>query len=530
MEKNSYVVVVDLGTSNVVVAVGLKQNDGIEVLSIVSKPAKGVVAGMIENIEEVSVAIKEAITEVEDSAGIRIVEAYAGISGDFVRCARHADHVFTYDPQNGVCAKDVEMLFDRMRNIQAPDGEVIMERIPQNYVVDDNREVKNPVGSFGKKLSSTFNFILCQKTPMERLGMALKRLGIELLQVFPNSITIPEAVLSSDEKEEGVAVVDIGGGTTDVTVYYRNVIRYTATIPMGALAINRDIRSMSVPDKYVERLKVGYGHAVADLAPENRLIRVNGRTVKEAKDILLRNLATVIEARATDIAEFVLQEIRDSNFGSNLAYGIVLTGGSAHLRDIDELFRRVTGMDVRIAVADIGIVESSCELVDDPSYTTAVSLLIKGAKLGSCIVDERPIKVVPVVVPTPQPIVNTSTPQPEPVVAYTPPQPIAQPVVKPIIKPSVPQGVVGVAAQPIAPHPIMQPQVGRSGVEGGDESLARVVESMTEPVVGSAVSEPIIHSNDPVGQDVKKSPWAKRITNVFEKLNNSFSATDDDEI
>ena len=351
MERKNYTVAVDLGSSNVVVAVGEKNAEvRLDVVCVVSKPVEGVNAGKIENIELVSRAIREAVSEAEEQLGIRITEAYAGISGDFVRCARHTDHVFVYDPQNGVNQKDVDALFDRMRNVQAPDDETIMERVPQNYMVDDNQEVRNPVGSFGKKLSSTFNFILCLKTPMQRLDMALKRLGIKMLGVMSDALATPEAVLLPDEKEEGVAVVDVGGGVTDVTVYYRNVVRYVASIPMGASAINRDIRTMSVPEKHVESLKQKYGSAVAELAPEDKLIRVNGRTAREAKDILLRNLATVIEARATDIAEFVQQEIKDSGYAGKLAYGIVLTGGSAKLKDLDELFRRVTGMDVRVAV------------------------------------------------------------------------------------------------------------------------------------------------------------------------------------
>lgn len=384
MEKKNYTVAVDLGSSNVTVAVGEKNAEGLlDVVCVVAKPVEGVNAGKIENIELVSKAIREAVSEVEQQLGIHISEAYAGLSGDFVRCARHTDHVFVYDPVNGVNQKDVEALFDRMRNVQAPDDETIMERVPQNYVVDDNQEVKNPVGSFGKKLSSTFNFILCLKTPMQRLDMALKRLGIKMLGVMSGALATPEAVLSSDEKEEGVVVVDLGGGVTDVTVYYRNVVRYVATIPMGASAINRDIRTMSVPEKHVESLKQKYGSAVSDLAPEDKLIRVNGRTTREAKDILLRNLATVIEARATDIAEFVLQEIKDSGYAGKLAYGVVLTGGSAKLKNIDELFRRVTGMDVRVATPDTGVCEDAKERISDPAYATAVGILLKGSEQGA---------------------------------------------------------------------------------------------------------------------------------------------------
>ena len=490
MERKNYTVAVDLGSSNVVVAVGEKAAEGqMEVASIVSKPVEGVNAGKIENIELVSRAIREAMSEAEEQLGIRITEAYAGISGDFVRCARHTDHVFVYDPQNGVNQKDVDALFDRMRNVQAPDDETIMERVPQNYVVDDNQEVKNPVGSFGKKLSSTFNFILCLRTPMQRLDMALKRLGIKMLGVTSNAIATAEAVLLPDEKEEGVAVVDIGGGVTDVAVYYRNVVRYIATIPMGAMAINRDIRTMSVPEKHVESLKQKYGSAVADLAPEDKLIRVNGRTAREAKDILLRNLATVIEARATDIAEFVLQEIRDSGYAGKLAYGIVLTGGSAKLKDVDELFRRVTGMDVRIASAETGVAEESREKVVDPAYATAVGILLKGAEQGACAVIERPAS----------PASRSAEPRPR----FQPRQPQDVPEFRHMPRFQQPaQGPASAAAQPASDE-----DAAARGQEREDEQLKA-----------------------PVIEPKRKRDWGSIFQKTFDKINKSFTAAEDEEI
>ena len=490
MERKNYTVAVDLGSSNVVVAVGEKAAEGqMEVASIVSKPVEGVNAGKIENIELVSRAIREAMSEAEEQLGIRITEAYAGISGDFVRCARHTDHVFVYDPQNGVNQKDVDALFDRMRNVQAPDDETIMERVPQNYVVDDNQEVKNPVGSFGKKLSSTFNFILCLRTPMQRLDMALKRLGIKMLGVTSNAIATAEAVLLPDEKEEGVAVVDIGGGVTDVAVYYRNVVRYIATIPMGAMAINRDIRTMSVPEKHVESLKQKYGSAVADLAPEDKLIRVNGRTAREAKDILLRNLATVIEARATDIAEFVLQEIRDSGYAGKLAYGIVLTGGSAKLKDVDELFRRVTGMDVRIASAETGVAEESREKVVDPAYATAVGILLKGAEQGACAVIERPAS----------PASRSAEPRP----GFQPRQPQDVPEFRHMPRFQQPaQGPASAAAQPASDE-----DAAEWGQEGEDAQRKA-----------------------PVIEPKRKRDWGSIFQKTFDKINKSFTAAEDEEI
>ena len=294
-------------------------------------------------------------------------------------------------------------------------------------------------------------------------------------------------MLLPDEKEEGVAVVDVGGGVTDVTVYYRNVVRYVASIPMGASAINRDIRTMSVPEKHVESLKQKYGSAVAELAPEDKLIRVNGRTAREAKDILLRNLATVIEARATDIAEFVQQEIKDSGYAGKLAYGIVLTGGSAKLKDLDELFRRVTGMDVRVAVPETGITGESKEKVADAAFSTAVGILLKGAELGGCAVIEHP-----------------AAPRSEPHRPFTPPQPAAGGFKAPQPR----------AAQPYTPPvPVPEPD---SGVQAGAEAAGRPDEERAD--------EP------PVIEPKRSRNWGAIFQKTFDKINKSFSAAEDEEI
>ena len=394
MERKNYIIAIDLGSSNVTVAVGETSEEGLlDVVYVVRKPADGVNAGQIENSQLAGDAILAAIDEVQQALGCRITEVYAGISGEFVRCACCTDHVYVGNPHDGVSQADVDSLFSRMRNVQAPEGETIMERIPQHYMIDSNREVKNPVGSFGKTLSATFNFVLCSTTPLQRLEMVLKRHGITLKGVFPSVLAIPEGVLSADEKSEGVAVVDIGGGVTDVSVYAGNVLRYVASIPMGASAINQDIRTMGVPEKYVERLKIEMGSAVAALAA-NTQITVPGRTPREKKGILRQNLATAIEARAMDIAEYVLQEIKDSGYAAKLAYGIVLTGGSAMLKDLDKLFKRVTGMEVRVAAPDQGITEASLDTLNDPAYATVTGLLLLGAARGasSLIVEHPPVR------------------------------------------------------------------------------------------------------------------------------------------
>ncbi len=521
MERKNHIAAIDLGSANVVVAVGAKGADGnVDVRCVVSKPVEGVHAGKIENIELVSQAIQAAVQAAEQQTGVRITEAYAGISGEFVRCARHTDHVFVDDPVNGIKRKDVDALFDRMRNVQAPDEESIMERIPQNYVVDDEQEVKNPVGSFGKKLSSTFNFILCLKTPMQRLDMAMRRLGIRMQGVVSDALAVPEAVLSPDEKEEGVAVVDIGAGVTDVTVYYHNVVRYIASIPMGASAINRDIRTMGVPEKHVESLKLQYGSAVAELAPDDKLIRVSGRTARDAKDILLRNLATVIEARATDIAEFVQQEIKDSGYAGKLAFGIVLTGGSAGLKHIDELFRRVTGLEVRVAVPDMGISEASKETVALPAYAAAAGILIKvlGENGEPTAARQAPQTFVPPQPPTlgfnrvptggaQNPFAGAGAPRPEPQSPEVPPTPENRETAGPMTG----AGAAG-SAGPVGVS-------GAAGTEGVSKPVA------TGFSTDGAAEEPGEPEEKPRG----KRDWGKIFQRTFDKINRSWSAAEGDE-
>lgn len=515
MERKSYITAIDLGSSNVVVAVAVKQENGLELKALVSKPVQGVRAGQIDNIEQASQAVVAAITEAGAEAGIRITEAYAGVSGEFVRCARYSDYVFVANPQNGVSEQDVRSLFDRMRSPQAPEKEVIMEYIPQNYLVDDEQEVLNPIGSFGRKLSSTFNFVLCSTTPMERLEMALKRAGVQLAGVLPNTLATPESILSPDEKEEGVAVIDIGGGVTDVTVYYRNIVRYIASIPIGAMAINQDIRTMGVAERHVENLKKKYGSAVADLA-EAKLISVEGRTPRDAQDILLYNLAKVIESRVMDIIEFVKDELKLSGYEKKLAYGLVLTGGSAALKHIDELFRIATGMEVRVALPEVGMTEESLSRLANPSYATIVGLMLKGAErstMGTAYIPDARAAQKP-------------TPAPSPVVAPR----VAAPVEP---KPSQPAVSTVASAQPAipTPKPTAQPAVATT-------PLSTPASSPVEKPYVPAV-EPIVQKGDPAQQeeeevDPEPQPqkvgfWGK-VKEAMVKVALSFENTSDDEV
>lgn len=374
---------VDVGSSEVVVAVGSPNEGGVlEILTVVSEPTDGVSAGLVDNSKSVGQALRRARERAEQEARIAITDAYVGISGKFVRCARYTDHVFVEDVENCISQRDVNALMERMRNVKAADGEVIMDLFPLSYKGDAGTEMRNPVGCYSKQLSSTYNFILCEHMAKDRLRRVFLDAGIKIRGMFANAAVMADSVVSTDDKEEGVAVVDIGGGVTDVAVYYGGALRYIASIPIGGSAVNADIRAYGIPEKQVEKLKKRYGTAVADLTPDD-IIQVRNSS-RSLKSILRLNLAAVIEARMTDIAEYVWNEIRDAGFGKKLSAGIVLTGGGAGLKNIDELFRRVTGQEVRVACAEMGVATESLEKVSSPASTVAVSLLLRGAQTGAC--------------------------------------------------------------------------------------------------------------------------------------------------
>ncbi len=434
MKSKNLVVAVDLGDSNVVVAAGsLAPNGTLNMEGIVSKPSEGVEAGQIVNINEACHSISSAIQELEERLNIKIYEAYAGISGNFIHSTDHTDYVHVGSSAYGIKEEDVTALYERMCSARGAKTKVVMEYIPQRFVVDNKKVVEKPVGSFGDRLSATFNFILSEAEPINRLTLALKRLGIKLLKAYPNTTVIGDAVLSDNEKQEGVIVVDLGSELTDIAIYHNNVLRYTTTIPIGGNAINRDIRTMTIPKDEVERLKVNNGSALAEKVSKNSFKEIQGRTPREKQKVILYNLAIAIEARLTDIIRLINKEIINSGFAGKLSYGIVITGGLAQLRHIGLLFKQLTNLDVRIAEPDEVISDETNSLITSSSDTTVVGILLRALKDGYCKVE---------FLPDPEP-----EPEPEPEVEV-----VSQPEVEPELEPEPePQ-------QTYKPTPAVEPQ------------------------------------------------------------------------
>lgn len=378
MEKK-YIASVDFGNSNMVLAAGSLDNEGlVHIETVVSMPSKGIENGLIENINEVSNTLNRLREKAEEQTGARISEVYAGLSGSFIRYENYVDHVFVSEESNGIVTKaDVEALHERMRRVTVPEGEVIMDCFPQNYSVDGRPEDANPVGTFGRQLSSRFAFIVSEKKPLDRLKMVFGKTNMHPAGIFANSAVTAQAILKPQEMYEGVAMVDIGGATTNIAVYKGGLLRYAASIPLGAKAIDSDINKHGVPEYLAEKIKIRGGSAVADKVQDNSRLEISGRTTTV---VMKHNLAAIVEARLTDIAEYVKGEIRESGCENKLPCGLVLTGGAAATRDIEELFRRLTNMCVRTATASEGITRESAERIDTPEYTAAVALLLEAAK------------------------------------------------------------------------------------------------------------------------------------------------------
>lgn len=389
MNNKKYVAGVDFGSSNLVMAVGsVDAKSGlINVEALLSRPTgDNIEMGVIQNVNNVCTVLRGMKSELERELGISIHEAYAGVSGAFIHYLTYSDHVFVTN--GGVVAQsDVDALNDRMSRVTVPDDEDVMERFPLNYIVDHRRETANPVGAFSRQLSSTFAFIVGKREPLGRLKMVFDECGLSLAGIFANSAIVADAVLNQEEKSDGAAVIDLGGDTTDVAVCSGGLVRYAATIPMGGRAIDSDINKHGVGMRNTEELKKQFGTAIAENVPATAGISIK-TAGKTSKTIMKRNLASIIEARLMDIIDYVKTELKDSGYDDKLPYGLVLTGGTSLIPEIDTLFARHTERDVRLTLATEGIDAVSGDKIDSPEYTAAVALLIAGAKKGACSIEE----------------------------------------------------------------------------------------------------------------------------------------------
>lgn len=415
MENRQYVAAVDLGTTKVVIAIAAKaEKNKVEIVAIKELASRGVIKGDLRNMEQASTTLREVKNRIEEQLGITLHEVFIGISGQHIKCNRTSGYVFVHNSDSAVSevtAADVQRLKDEMHNSSVPIGQTIITVLPQTYTLDDEVDISEPVGMEGKRLEAKFNIIVGEDAAIERIRRCFGRVGLEIDGVILQPLASSEAILSEDEKELGVAVVDIGGGTTDLCIYHDKVIRHIAVLPIGGNVINNDIKSYGILERHVEKLKTTFGEAIAEKAADQKYINIPSVSGQAPKEIAVRALAGIIEARMYDIIDFVNEQIERCGYKGKLGAGLVLTGGGATLKNLDLLFKAQTQMEVRVAVPTQHLTPESLEMVASPKYSTIAGILIDAVRKGKFSnIDIRPTPPVAEIYQDPNPVVNVAPP------------------------------------------------------------------------------------------------------------------------
>lgn len=382
---NSYVAAVDLGTTKVVMAVACRTEDHkLEVVAIEELSSKGIIKGDLRNNEQAFLVLNEVKANIESRLGIEINEVFIGISGQHIKCTKSSGYVFVHSSDmsySEVSAMDVARLNDDMYNISLPVGQTIVSVLPQSYKVDDETDIIEPVGIEGKRLEATFNLIIGEDAALDRITRCFARAEMRVAGILLQPLASANAVLSDDEMELGVAVIDIGGGTSDLCIYQDKIARHIAVLPIGGNDVNRDIKSYGILDRHLEKLKTKYGEAIAELAPDNS-VRINSVSGQSHKDIPIKTLAGIIGARMEDIIDFVAKQIEKSGYKDRLGAGIVITGGSSVLKNLEKLFAAKFNCPVRVASPSSILTDESAQIVSQPKYSTLVGILMNAIDSG----------------------------------------------------------------------------------------------------------------------------------------------------
>ncbi len=380
LKTNPIVVALDIGTTKVCAIAGHKNEHGkLEVLGIGKVNSEGVTRGVVANIEKTVRAISDAIKAAERSAGQEFNIVHVGIAGQHIKSLQHRGMLTREAGHVEIGQADIEKIIRDMHKLVLPAGDKIIHVIPQEYTIDHEQGIVDPIGMCGNRLEANFHVITGQITASNNIHRCVERADLEVANMTLEPIASAAAVLSREEKEAGVALVDIGGGTTDITIFQDGIIRHTAVIPFGGHVITQDIKEgCTVMKEQAEKLKVKFGSALADEVYDNRIITIPGLKGRDPKEISEKNLSRIIQARVEEILDYVVWEIRRSGFEGKLIGGIVMTGGGALLKDIEKLTEFHTGISCRIGIPIEHLAHGYSERLSSPIYSTAVGLLLKG--------------------------------------------------------------------------------------------------------------------------------------------------------
>lgn len=379
-QQNEYVAAIDLGTTKVVTLIGKKNsNNKLQIVAHSKTPSTGIRRGVVHNIEETVAAIQRTVEEVQLQSGIIFSDVFVGIAGQHIRSLRNRNAITLKDDQEIITPENVNDLIDDTYNISVGVGEEILHVLPQSFIVDNEVGIKNPVGMLGKRLEANFHIVIGQINSAKHIQKCADRVDLEVNELILEPLASAEAVLTADEKEAGVVLVDIGGGTTDLAVFYDGIVRHTAVIPFGGNVVTNDIKEgCSILLRQAEQLKVQFGNALGDSAPEDKIVTIPGISGRDPKEISFKSLAYIIQSRMEEIISYVMFEIENSGYAEKLSAGIVLTGGGSLLNHLSLLVNFKTGYDVRIGYPNEHLAADTSEEITSPGFSTGIGLIIKG--------------------------------------------------------------------------------------------------------------------------------------------------------
>lgn len=380
MKASEIIVGLDIGTTKIACIVGRRNEFGkIEILGHGRSESFGVKRGIVANIEETVGSIKKAVEEASVKSHVDIKYVNVGIAGQHIKSLQHRGSLIRETSDKEINQLELEKLTNDMYKLNMHAGEEIIDVIPQEYVIDGEQGIKKPIGMNGSKLEANFHVIIGQTAAAKNILKCVKRAELEMVDLILEPIASAEAVLSDEEKEAGVVLVDIGGGTTDIAIFHDRIIRHTAVIPFGGDVITEDIREgCTIIKRHAEEVKIKFGSALASENRDDEVVSIPGIRGRQPKEISFRNLASIIQARMEEIIEHVYYEIKNSGLERKLIAGIVLTGGGAQLKHVDQLAQFITGMDVRIGYPNEHLASGTPDELASPMYATGIGLVIEG--------------------------------------------------------------------------------------------------------------------------------------------------------
>ncbi len=375
-ENKKLIVGLDIGTSKIAAIVAeIMPDDGFEVIGMGSHPSRGLKKGVVVNIETTVSAIQRALEEAELMADCKIREVYTGIAGSHIKSFNSQGMVAIKDKE--VSQTDIERVIDTAKAVQIPNDQQILHILNQEFIIDGQEDVREPLGMSGVRLEVKVHIVTGAVSAAQNIIKCVRRCGLEVSDLILQPLASVLAVISEDEKDLGVCLVDVGGGTTDMTVFTHGAIRHTAVIPIAGDQITNDIAmALRTPTKDAEEIKERYGCALSQLADPQEMVEVPGLGDRAPRQLSRKTLAEVIEPRVEELYSLVQSELRRSGYEELLSSGIVITGGSSIMRGMVELGEEIFHMPVRVGQPSYA--GGLAEVVRHPRYSTAVGLVLAG--------------------------------------------------------------------------------------------------------------------------------------------------------